>query len=103
MKNKNKTVWAQRFKSKRSKSFEKIGSSIKVDKRLYNEDIIASIVHVEMLIKQKIIPKKEGVKIIGTSPEAIDTAEDREKFKELVQKLDLKQPSNATASSLNQA
>tara|TARA_B100000700_G_scaffold296296_1_gene360009 strand:- start:890 stop:2278 length:1389 start_codon:yes stop_codon:yes gene_type:complete len=64
MKNKNKTVWAQRFKSKRSKSFEKIGSSIKVDKRLYNEDIIASIVHVEMLIKQKIIPKKEGVKII---------------------------------------
>ena len=47
--------------------------------------------------------EKEGVKIIGTSPEAIDTAEDREKFKELVQKLDLKQPSNATASSLNQA
>ena len=34
--------------------------------------------------------EKEGVKIIGTSPEAIDTAEDREKFKELVQKLDLK-------------
>ena len=64
MKNKNKTVWAQRFKSKRSKSFEKIGSSIKVDKRLYNEDIVASIVHVEMLIRQKIIPKKEGVKII---------------------------------------
>ena len=47
--------------------------------------------------------EKEGVKIIGTSPEAIDTAEDREKFKELVQKLNLKQPSNATASSLNQA
>ena len=47
--------------------------------------------------------EKEGVKIIGTSPDAIDTAEDREKFKELVQKLDLKQPSNATASSLNQA
>ena len=47
--------------------------------------------------------EKEGVKIIGTSPDAIDTAEDREKFKELVQKLDLKQPSNATASSLIQA
>ncbi len=64
MKNKNKTVWSQRFKSNRSKSFEKIGSSIKVDKRLYNEDITASIVHVEMLIKQKIIPKKDGLKII---------------------------------------
>ncbi len=47
--------------------------------------------------------EKEGVKIIGTSPEAIDTAEDREKFKSLVQKLNLKQPSNATASSLEQA
>ncbi len=64
MKNKNKTVWSQRFKSNRSKSFEKIGSSIEVDKRLYNEDITASIVHVEMLIKQKIIPKKDGLKII---------------------------------------
>ena len=64
MKNKNKTVWSNRLKSKTSKSFQRIGSSINVDKRLYKEDILASIVHTQMLIKQKIIPSKEGKKII---------------------------------------
>ena len=65
MKNKNKTVWSKRFKEKTSKSFERIGSSIKVDKRLYREDLFASIIHAQMLIKQKIIPSKEGKKIIS--------------------------------------
>ncbi len=65
MKNKNKTVWSKRFKGNISKSFQKIGSSIKVDKRLYKEDIFASIVHAKMLIKQNIIPHKEGRKIIA--------------------------------------
>ena len=65
MKNKNKTVWSKRFKEKTSKSFERIGSSIKVDKRLYREDLFASIIHTQMLIKQKIIPSKEGKKIIS--------------------------------------
>ncbi len=64
MKNKNKTVWSNRLKGKTSKSFQRIGSSINVDKRLYKEDILASIVHTQMLIKQKIIPSKEGKKII---------------------------------------
>ena len=64
MKNKNKTVWSNRLKSKTSKSFQRIGSSINVDKRLYKEDILASIVHTQMLIKQKIVPSKEGKKII---------------------------------------
>ncbi len=38
-----------------------------------------------------------GVPIIGTSPDAIDRAEDRERFQALINKLDLKQPSNRTA------
>ena len=64
MKKKNKTVWSKRIKSETTKSFQRIGSSINVDKRLYKQDIFASIIHVQMLIKQKIIPSKEGKKII---------------------------------------
>ena len=64
MKKKNKTVWSKRIKSETTKSFQRIGSSINVDKRLYKQDIFASTVHVQMLIKQKIIPAKEGKKII---------------------------------------
>jgi len=65
MKNKNKTIWAKRFKGKTSKSFQRIGASINVDKRLYKQDIFASIIHTQMLIKQKIIPSKDGKKIIA--------------------------------------
>ena len=65
MKNKNKTVWSKRLKGKTSKSFQRIGSSINIDKRLYKEDIFASIVHTQMLMNQKIIPIKEGKKIIS--------------------------------------
>ena len=64
MKNKNKTVWSKRLKGKMSKSFQRIGSSINIDKRLYKQDIFASTVHTQMLIKQKIIPSSEGKKII---------------------------------------
>ena len=65
MKNKNKTVWSKRLKGKPSKSFQRIGSSIAIDKRLYKQDIFASTVHTQMLIKQKIIPSNEGKKIIN--------------------------------------
>jgi len=65
MKNKNKTVWNTRFNSATSKIFEKIGASIDVDKRLFEEDIFGSIVHTQMLVKQKIISKKRGSKIIN--------------------------------------
>ena len=65
MKNKNKTIWSSRFKSKMSPSFQKIGSSINIDKRLYEQDIAASIVHAQMLIKQKIIKSNDGIKIIN--------------------------------------
>ena len=65
MKNKNKAIWNTRFNSATSKAFEKIGSSINIDKRLFEEDILGSIVHSQMLIKQKIINKKKGHKIIN--------------------------------------
>ena len=44
-----------------------------------------------------------GAPIIGTSPDSIDLAEDRERFQSLVQGLGLKQPPNRTASSKEQA
>jgi carbamoyl-phosphate synthase large subunit len=44
-----------------------------------------------------------GVPIIGTSPDSIDLAEDRERFQKLLQKLGLKQPPNRTATSIEQA
>ena len=65
MKNKNKAVWGSRFNDATSKIFEKIGASIDIDKRLFEEDIFGSIVHTQMLVKQKIINKKRGNKIIS--------------------------------------
>ncbi len=47
--------------------------------------------------------KKAGVPIIGTSPDAIDRAEDRKKFKELLDKLGFKQPKNGTATNFEEA
>ncbi|HKJ21402.1 MAG TPA: carbamoyl-phosphate synthase large subunit, partial [Woeseiaceae bacterium] len=44
-----------------------------------------------------------GAPIIGTSPDSIDLAEDRERFQSLVENLGLKQPPNRTASSKQQA
>jgi carbamoyl-phosphate synthase large subunit len=45
----------------------------------------------------------QGVPIIGTSPDAIDRAEDRERFQQMIQKLDLKQPANTTVRSTEEA
>ena len=47
--------------------------------------------------------KKAGVNIIGTSPESIDIAEDRAKFKEMLEKLKLRQPPNGTARTFADA
>jgi carbamoyl-phosphate synthase large subunit len=44
-----------------------------------------------------------GVPIIGTSPDAIDRAEDRERFQHMIQKLGLKQPPNTTVRSTEEA
>jgi len=62
MKSKNKTVWSTRFNNTPSKIFENIGASIDIDKRLFKEDIFGSIIHAQMLIRQKIINKKKGIK-----------------------------------------
>ncbi len=47
--------------------------------------------------------EKEGVKILGTSPDSIDRAEDRKRFKELLHKLNLKQAESDTALSVEEA
>ena len=60
----NQAIWGNRIKKNTSSIFQKVGNSIDVDKRLYKEDIIGSIAHVEMLFKQKIITFKIKNKII---------------------------------------
>jgi carbamoyl-phosphate synthase large subunit len=45
----------------------------------------------------------QGVPIIGTTPDAIDRAEDRERFQQMIQKLELKQPVNTTVRSTEEA
>jgi len=47
--------------------------------------------------------EQAGAPIIGTSPDAIDLAEDRERFQQMINKLDLKQPPNRTARSEEEA
>ena len=44
---------------------------------------------------------EHGVPIIGTSPDAIDAAEDRERFQKLIEKLDLQQPPNQTVKTMD--
>jgi len=65
VKNKNnKAIWDSRIKKDVSSLFQKIGNSIDIDKKLFQEDIKGSIVHVEMLFRQKIISFKIKNKII---------------------------------------
>ncbi|MBI5633499.1 MAG: carbamoyl-phosphate synthase large subunit [Nitrospirae bacterium] len=47
--------------------------------------------------------EREGIKILGTSPDAIDRAEDRKRFKELLHKLNLRQPESDTVMSVEEA
>ena len=65
VKNKNNmAIWGSRIKKDGSTLFQKIGNSIDVDKKLFREDILGSIAHVEMLFRQKIISFKIKNKII---------------------------------------
>lgn len=59
-----KKAWGGRFTKSTSKVAEKFSESVSFDKRLYGEDIRASIAHVRMLAKQSIIPKTDADKII---------------------------------------
>ncbi|WP_457679616.1 carbamoyl-phosphate synthase large subunit [Thermovibrio sp.] len=54
-------------------------------------------------LKLSVPLEKEGVRILGTSSESIDVAEDRERFRELLNKLGLKQPPSGIARSLEEA
>jgi carbamoyl-phosphate synthase large subunit len=54
-------------------------------------------------LKLAVALEQAGVPIIGTSPDAIDRAEDRERFQELLNKLGLKQPANGIARSFEEA
>jgi carbamoyl-phosphate synthase large subunit len=47
--------------------------------------------------------EREGIRILGTSPDSIDRAEDRKRFKELLHKLQLRQPESDTAMSVDEA
>ena len=47
--------------------------------------------------------EEEGIPILGTSPDAIDLAEDRERFQKLIRKLGLRQPANDTVLNENEA
>ncbi len=60
----NQTIWRTRIKKEGSTLFQKVGSSLEVDKNLYKQDILGSIVHTEMLFKQKIISFKTKNKIV---------------------------------------
>src|SRR6056300_1389193 len=65
VKNKNNmAIWGSRIKKDASTLFQKVGNSIDIDKKLFQEDILGSIVHVEMLFRQKIISFKIKNKII---------------------------------------
>ena len=54
-------------------------------------------------LKLAVALEQAGVPIIGTSSEAIDRAEDREQFQQMLKRLGLKQPENATVRSLDAA
>jgi carbamoyl-phosphate synthase large subunit len=54
-------------------------------------------------LKLAVALEKAGVPIIGTSPDAIDRAEDRERFQEMLHKLGLRQPENGIARSFEEA
>lgn len=57
-------MWGGHFDASASELLEKINSSISFDKKLYEEDITASIAHCKMLAKQQIITDTEAKKII---------------------------------------
>jgi carbamoyl-phosphate synthase large subunit len=98
---------------------ETVSTDYDTSDRLYFEPLtledVLEIVHVEKpegLIVQYggqtplklAVPLHElGVPIVGTSPDAIDRAEDRERFAKLVEKLRLRQPENGVARSADEA
>jgi carbamoyl-phosphate synthase large subunit len=97
---------------------ETVSTDYDTSDRLYFESLtledVLEIVHVEQPrgvvvqyggqtpLKLARALEAAGVPIMGTSPDAIDRAEDRERFQQLVQKLDILQPPNGTIKSLEE-
>ena len=98
---------------------ETVSTDYDVSNRLYFEPItsekILDIIDIEKPegvviqfggqtpLKLADILSEKGVNILGTDVDAIDRSEDRERFQELVNKLNLKQPSNTTAKNVDEA
>jgi len=98
---------------------ETVSTDYDTSDRLYFEPLtledVLEIIHVEKPqgvivqfggqtpLKLAVALEQAGVPIIGTSPDAIDRAEDRERFQALVDLLGLKQPANGTARSISEA
>ena len=98
---------------------ETVSTDYDVSNRLYFEPITAErildIIEIEnpfgvviqfggqTPLKLANILSEKGVNILGTNVDAIDRSEDRERFQELVNKLELKQPSNSTAKNVSEA
>jgi len=76
-----------------------------INKESQNGEVLGVIVQLGGQTPLKISESlnQAGIKILGTSVDAIDLAEDRERFKELLQKIDLRQPENGIASSKQEA
>lgn len=98
---------------------ETVSTDFDISDRLYFESLtledVLEIIHLEQPkgvivqyggqtpLKLARALEAAGAPIIGTSPDSIDLAEDRERFQKLLHRLDLKQPPNATARSVEQA
>lgn len=98
---------------------ETVSTDFDISDRLYFEPLtledVLEIIHIEKPsgvivqyggqtpLKLAKALQAAGANIIGTSPEAIDRAEDREQFQQVLYKLNLMQPKNATARSVEEA
>ena len=56
-------LWGGRFEKGVNSLVNDFNSSIRVDSRMYKEDILGSLAHVRMLGQQNIIPKEDSIKI----------------------------------------
>jgi carbamoyl-phosphate synthase large subunit len=98
---------------------ETVSTDYDTSDRLYFESVtledVLEIVHLEQPagvivqyggqtpLKLAVDLENAGVSILGTSPEAIDRAEDRERFQQMIQRLGLLQPDNATVRTQEEA
>ncbi len=76
-----------------------------VEKEKQNGEVVGLIVQFggQTPLKLANALEQAGLPILGTTPDAIDLAEDRERFQQLLIKLDLRQPANGLARSLEEA